>query len=122
MVRRTSKEERTWGMLCHLAALAGFLPMMPFLAVAGPLVVWLVKKDEYPFVNTQGKAAINFQISMLIYGAFAILLALACGSLGIGIVLFLAVVISDLILTIIAAIKANEGESFQYPVSFTFIR
>jgi hypothetical protein len=109
-------------MLCHLAALAGFLPMMPFLAVAGPLVVWLVKKDEYPFVNTQGKAAINFQLSMLIYGAFAILLALACGSLGIGIVLFLAVVISDLILTIIAAIKANEGESFQYPVSFTFIR
>ena len=122
MIKPSSKEERMWGMFCHLAALAGFLPMMPFLAVVGPLVIWLLKKDEYPFVNAQGKAAVNFQISMLIYAAFAILLALACRSLGIGIFLLLAVAICDMILTILAATKANEGETFQYPASLTFIR
>ena len=59
------KEERNWAMACHLSALAGYV--IPFGNIAGPLLVWLLKKDEYSLVNEQGKESLNFQLSLLIY-------------------------------------------------------
>src|SRR5579885_1600590 len=56
---------RMWGMLCHLSALSAYFT--GFGGILGPLIVWLVKKDEIPFVDDQGKESLNFQISMLIY-------------------------------------------------------
>lgn len=67
-----SKEERTWGMVCHLAALAGYL--FPFGNIIGPLIVWLIKKEEMPFVADQGKESLNFQITMAILTAICIVL------------------------------------------------
>ncbi len=56
------QEERTWGMLCHLCALAGFIGI-PLGSIIGPLVIWLIKKDASAFVNEQGRNSLNFQIS-----------------------------------------------------------
>ena len=67
-----SQDERTWGMLCHLSAFAGYV--FPFGGIVGPLVVWLIKKDEMPFVDDQGKEALNFQISVLIYAIVSFVL------------------------------------------------
>src|SRR5687767_11747875 len=68
------QQSRLWGMLCHLSALAGFV--VPFFGcIIGPLVVWLIKKDEFPFVNDQGKESLNFQISMTIYCAIAFIMS-----------------------------------------------
>ena len=61
----TSKEARNFGMLCHITALAGVL-VAGFGSWIGPLVIWLLKKDEYAFVDDQGKEALNFQITCLI--------------------------------------------------------
>jgi uncharacterized Tic20 family protein len=110
--REANPQARTWAMLCHLAGLAWILPITPaFGSVLGPLIVWLIKKNEYPFVDEQGKEALNFQITMLIYCAVAALLMLLC----IGFFLLLVVVIVEIVFTVIAAIKANDGHHYRYP-------
>ena len=114
MDRETNRDARMWAMFCHLAALAAFV--MPLIGlVIGPLVVWLIKKEQYPFVDEQGKEAVNFQISMLIYLAIGALLVLACG---IGVIVMSVIGILDLVFMIIAAIKANDGYHYRYPYPF----
>ncbi|MBN1972034.1 MAG: DUF4870 domain-containing protein [Sedimentisphaerales bacterium] len=112
-----SKDARMWGMFCHLAALAGYV-VPAFGWVIGPLVVWLIKKEEFPFVNEQGKESINFQISMFIYAAISGLLCFLC----IGFFLLAAVAIVDIVFIIMAAIKANNGEHYRYPLTIRFIK
>lgn len=107
----------TMGMLCHLLALCGLIGV-PFGNVLGPLVMWLIKREEIPFVDECGKEAVNFQISMTIYTIIAGLSAL----LVIGFVLLPAVLIVNLVLTIIASIRASEGTNYEYPFSIRFIR
>jgi uncharacterized Tic20 family protein len=110
------KDERMWAMLCHLAALAAHV--CPFGNVVGPLVVWLIKKDEYPLVDDQGKEAVNFQITMTIAG----LLCLPLVFVIVGIFLAIAVYFASFILAIVAAVRANGGERYRYPFSIRFIR
>jgi uncharacterized Tic20 family protein len=110
------KEARTWGMLCHLSALAGFL--IPFGNIIAPLVIWLIKKDEHPFVDEQGKESLNFQISVAIYAFISGILVLVL----VGILLLIIIAIASLILVIIATVKANDGISFRYPLTIRFIK
>lgn len=109
-------EEKKWGMFCHLAALAGYI--IPFGNIIGPLVIWLLKKDEYPFVDDQGKESLNFQISIMLY----IIIGVVSIILVIGIVILIAVGIFSLIMIIIATVKANEGVAFRYPLCIRFIK
>jgi len=113
----TNRDARMWAMFCHLAALAGFI-LVGIGVIIGPLVVWLMKKEEFPFVDEQGKEALNFQISMFIYGIVAGLLCFVC----IGFVLAPLVGITDLVFLIIAAIKANNGEHYRYPLTIRLIK
>ena len=108
-------DERMWAMLCHLSALAGYV--FPFGNIIAPLVVWLIKKDEFPLVNDQGKEAINFQISMTIYIIASIILIIVI----IGIPLLIGLGLFDLIMIIVAGIKANEGVAYRYPVTIRFL-
>lgn len=116
MAKMNETQERTWGLIAHLSALAGFL--VPFGHVIGPLVIWLIKKDESPFVDDQGKESINFQISMTLYAIVAAVLILVI----IGIFLLIGIGILDIVLVIVAAVKANAGEKFRYPLTIRFIR
>jgi uncharacterized Tic20 family protein len=110
-----SKEEKNWGMACHLTALAGFI--IPFGNIIGPLVVWLLKRDEYPFVADQGKESLNFQISILIYAvAGAVLIVLV-----VGFAILAAIGLFSLIMVILASVKASEGVLFRYPLCIRFI-
>lgn len=110
-----NRDERMWAMFCHLSGLAGFI--FPFGNIIAPLIIWLVKKEEYEFVNDQGKEALNFQISMTIYIIASIILII----LVIGIPLLIALGIFSLIVVIIAAIKSNEGEKYRYPLTIRFL-
>jgi uncharacterized Tic20 family protein len=112
------RDERMWGMFSHLSALAGYniLPGIGF--VVGPLIIWVLKKKDSPFIDEQGKEALNFQISIMIYMfASAILILLLVGFL-----LLISIGIFQLIMIIIAAIKANNGEHFKYPLTIRFIK
>jgi len=103
------KEARTWAMFAHLSTFSGHL--VPFGHIVGPLIIWCLKKDEMPFVNDQGKEALNFQITMTI----ALIVAGLSIFILVGIVLLPAVWLFDVIVTVIAAVKANEGVAYRYP-------
>lgn len=114
-----NKDARQWAMFCHLGGLAGLLPILPAIgSIIAPLIIWQIKKDEFTFVDEQGKEAVNFQISMLIYGIVAGLLIFAC----IGLALLPAVIIVDVVFLLIAAVKANNGEHYRYPLTIRFIK
>jgi uncharacterized protein len=114
--RVLSETERNWSMLCHLSAFAGFF--FPFGGVIGPLICWLTKRDESSWVNQNGKASLNFQLSMLLYMILVIPLCFIL--IGIPIIIFLGVL--KVICIIIASVKAPKGELFKYPLAIPFFQ
>ena len=111
-----SREARQWAMFCHFSAFLGLV--FPFGNLLGPLIVWQVKKDLDPFVDAQGKEALNFQISV----ALAMVLCFLLMVVLIGFPLLALVGIAALILTVIAGIKANEGRAYRYPFCWRLIK
>lgn len=111
-----SKDERLWGMLSHLLSFSGYL--IPFGSVLGPLIVWMIKKDEMPFVNDQGKESLNFQLTMLIAVIVSAILCLVL----IGFLMLGVVLIFQIVVVIIASIKANDGIKYRYPYTIRFIK
>ncbi len=111
-----SQDDKTFGMLAHLSALAGFV--IPFGNIIGPLVVWLIKKDQSAWVDQQGKESLNFQISISIYAIISAILTLIV----IGVLLMIAVGIFSLVMIIIASVKVNNGEDFKYPLCIRFLK
>ena len=119
----TTSQENLWPMLCRLAALAGLI--IPFGNIIGPLVVWLVKKDEMPIVNEYGKESLNFQITATIYMIGLVIVATILSFIAIGVLLFPLVGLvglADLVLVIIATVQANKGVAYHYPLSIRFIK
>ena len=111
------RQDRTLDALCHFLSLAGLVGI-PFGNIVGPLILWVLKRDEFPAVNEHGKESINFQISMTIYTIIAGLSIL----LVIGIVLLPAIIIANLVFVIIAGVKAANGEFYRYPLTIRFIK
>jgi uncharacterized Tic20 family protein len=112
-----SAHERNWAVFAHLSALLGLI-VWGVGSVLGPLVVWLIKKDEMPFLNDQGREALNFQITIFLAG----LVASALIFMLIGLPLLFALGVFDLVFIIIAAIKASEGVAYRYPVNLRLIK
>lgn len=111
-----SKDARMWAMFAHISAVAGFV--IPFGNIIGPLLIWILKKDEFPFVNDQGKESLNFQISITIYVLISIILVF----LVIGIPILIVVGLFALIMTIIAAINSYDGKAYRYPLTIRLIK
>jgi uncharacterized Tic20 family protein len=108
-------QDRTWGMLCHLSALAGYL--LPGGNFLGPLIVWLLKKEESAFVDHHGRESLNFQISVTLYLVVAAVLSCAV----IGFVLLPVIALAALVLTIVASISASGGDEYQYPLTIRLL-
>ena len=117
------KDPHMWAMFCHLAGLAGFVIPVVISGIIAPLIVWQIKKDEHPFIDEHGKEAVNFQISISLYMVIgiaaclvtfvgAVLIPFVAGALG----------IIDLVFLLIAAVKANNGEHYRYPICIRFIK
>lgn len=123
-----SADERQWAMFAHLSSLLGGLLTSGWAGSAGffigPLVIWLMKRETMPFVDDQGKEALNFSITVSI--ACVALLILTVMTLGIGalltIPLLMAIGITSLVFVIIAAIKSHEGVRYRYPVSLRLVK
>lgn len=109
-------DERTMGMLCHLLALAGYL--IPLGNIVGPLIIWLSKKDQSTFVDDQGKESLNFQITVTL----AILASIPLWFVCIGMFITPLIGVAALIMLILAAIAANQGQRYRYPVSWRVIK
>ncbi len=123
-----NQQARNWAIGCHLAALAAYVGV-PFGNILGPLIIWLLKKDQFPLVEENGKQSLNFQISMIFYSlllgvailitSITVILIPVAVLLGI---LLAFVIIADFVLAVIAAIKVSNGESYQYPFTIRFIQ
>ena len=111
-----STEERQWAMFAHLSALIGVV--IPLGSVIAPLVIWQVKKNEMPFVDDQGKEALNFQITI----ALAAIVCLILFVVLIGMLLLPLLGIYWLVFTIMGGIKANNGETYRYPATIRLIK
>lgn len=105
-----TKDERTMAMLAHLLGI--------ILCIIGPLIIWVIKKDESKFIDDQGKEAMNFQIiPLILYVAGTLLWCLILPPLA-AVVMWVIVVI----LSIMAALKANEGVRYRYPFALRLIK
>ena len=112
----SQKEERKWAMAVHLSSLIGFI--VPLGNILAPLVIWAIKKDQYPLVNDQGREVMNFQISMFIYSVVAGFLCMIL----IGFPLLVALLVFDVVCTVKASMKAEEGVQYRYPYCIRFFK
>jgi len=111
-----STDAKMWAMFAHLSAILTMsLLAMGFL---GPLVIWLIKKDQSNFVDYHGKEALNFQITVLIAALICIPLIFVI----IGIFLLLGLSVFALVMCIIAGINANSGGYYRYPLTLRLIK
>lgn len=108
--------ERQWAMFSHLTAFTACIGV-PFGNIIGPLVMYLIKKEEFPFGRDQAKEALNFNLSCTIYAIIGIILSFVL----IGIPLLIALGIFWIIVTIIAAVKSNDGVVYRYPLCIRFV-
>lgn len=140
-------EERTWAVWCHLTAFVGLLGV-PFGHIIGPMVTWQMKKEESAFVDSNGKEALNFQISLTLYALAAALALLAFIFTSVGVaasragesvppgtwlplllggyigpvLALLLFPLLGMICTIVAAVKAYDGQLHRYPLTIRFLR
>jgi hypothetical protein len=115
-------DARTWAMAAHLSALAAMLVGFAFL---GPLIVYLVKKEEDPFVREQAAEALNFNLSWLIYALVGAIAFVITFFLFVGLALipvFILGAMAWLVLVIMAGVKASKGEAFRYPLTIRFVQ
>ncbi|WP_434930864.1 DUF4870 domain-containing protein [Shewanella sp. HL-SH5] len=110
------KQARDTGVLVHASSFAGYV--IPMGSILGPLIVWLMKRDEFEFANQCGKNCLNFKISLFIYVCISVVLMFV----GIGFLLLGALALLDIICTIIAIMKATEGVAYQYPLTIKFLK
>ncbi|KII34537.1 MULTISPECIES: DUF4870 domain-containing protein [Pseudomonas] len=111
-----SPEARQWAMFCHLSAFLGV--WLPFGHLIGPLILWQWKRDTDPFIDAQGKEALNFQITVALVSGICYLLMLIL----IGFALLPLVLIGAIVLSIIAGLKANDGLPYRYPFTWRLIK
>lgn len=102
-------DEKMWATLIHLGGL--------FFGFIAPLIGYLVLKDRGPFVRAHTATALNFQLTLLIVYVAGFILAFAV----IGFFVLMAAGIAALVFSIIAAVKANQGQWYQYPMTIRFV-
>jgi hypothetical protein len=125
-VTGATTQERQWAMFAHLSALIAI--WFGYLSFLGPLIVWLIKKGEMPYVDQQGKEAINFHVNMfgwgIVLGIAAIPITVLTLGLGLFIVIPLAValVIYSVVMSIVAAVSCNAGEAYRYPYVYRILK
>jgi uncharacterized protein len=107
---------RTWAMLLHFSVFAGYI--VPIAGLIAPVVIWQIKKNEYPELDEHGKAVVNFIISLVIYSLISAVLVIVL----IGVPLLLALAAIGIIFPIIGGIKANNGELWRYPLTLNIIK
>lgn len=112
----SDSDARMWAMLTHLSALTGMFTIVG--SIVGPIIVWQIQKEKSAFIDFHGKEAVNFNITIAIAAGISFVLMFIL----IGVFLLWIIGAVWLILTIIPAVKANNGEYYRYPISIRFIK
>ena len=107
-----TEDERTWGLIAHLSMFAGSL--LGGLTFLGPLVIWVIKKDQSEFVAEHAREALNFQLAVMVA-------AVVCTITCVGVLVLPVILIGAFVYPIIAAMEANKGNAYLYPYTIRFI-
>jgi uncharacterized Tic20 family protein len=107
---------RNSAVAAHLSTFAGLI--VPFGSVIGPLAVWLTRRDRDPFIDQAGREALNFGITVAIYGSVLLVAALML----VGIPLLVVGVVAWVVLASLAAVKASQGQAYRYPLTMRLVR
>ena len=110
-----------WKVILHLSGLAGLIAFIPVGNIVAPLIIWLIKKTEFPELDLEGRKVLNFQISFSIYFIVSAILTMGMACLFFPVPLFAAVGLVWLIFTIIGGIKASNNEPYEYPLTMKFL-
>ncbi len=131
-----TKDEKTWAMLCHLSVFS-FILGIPVAHIIAPLIIWLIKKNQSQFVDYHGKQSLNFQITITLICLIGIVFYfLVIGSaffsqnfgfirialMSLSFIIILVCIITDIVSTIRASIRAYRGEYYKYALSFKFLK
>ncbi|MEJ7797293.1 MAG: DUF4870 domain-containing protein [Solirubrobacteraceae bacterium] len=114
-------DTRGWALAAHLSALLALFVALPFV---GPLVVYLVKKDN-PFVRRHAAEALNFNLSFMIYAVVVGFVTIVLLFVLVGLLLvpvLLAIAVAWIVCICVAAVKAGRGEDYRYPLTIRFVR
>jgi uncharacterized protein len=111
-----SSDDKLWAAIAHFSSLAVYASGVGH--ILGPLIIWLWKRDTSPFVAEEAKEALNFNISITIYGVIAGVLVLVF----VGVFLLAALGIFHLVFVIVAGLKALEGRPYRYPLNLRLIK
>ncbi len=120
-------EARTWATVCHLAAFLAFIGI-PFGNILGPLVVWLIKRNDHPFVDDQGREAVNFQITVFLYAIVLVVVLIAAAAIEATALFFVLIALGIVVgiffiaAPIVAAIRSNRGVRYRYPATLRLLR
>ncbi|MEV0797353.1 MULTISPECIES: DUF4870 domain-containing protein [unclassified Kribbella] len=117
----SASEERTWAMVAHIGVLVAAWFAMGFLC---PLVIWLIYRYRSDFVRQHALESLNFQLSLLIYTAVAVILILITFGLGVLIIVPLILIgaVAALIVIILATVAAAGGTEYRYPLTIRFVK
>lgn len=115
-VKPWGMELNTFNMLMHLSQFAGVI--VPFAGFILPIVMWTTQKEKSASIDAHGKNIVNFMLSLIVYGLICAILSLVL----IGILGFIVLGIASVIFIIIGAVRAMEGEAYQYPLTIKFFK
>ena len=115
-IRAVDQAVRNTAVAAHLSTFAGLI--LPFGSVIGPLAVWLTRRDQDPFIDNAGREALNFGISIAIYGSLLLVAALML----VGIPFLIVGVVAWVVLASLAAAKASQGQAYRYPLTMRLVR
>lgn len=107
---------KQWAMVLHLSQLANYI--VPLSGIVAPIVIWQLKKEEFPELDTHGKIVANWLISALIYSIVCLVLLFVL----IGLPLLLILGALCIIFPIIGCVKASSGIPWKYPMSIKFLK
>ena len=114
----SNMDGKQWAMLLHLSQLAGVV--VPGLGLAAPIVIWQIKKEQFPELDTHGKMVANWIISLLIYCVAASILSVV--TCGFGALLFIPIALVAIVFPILGGLKARDGLLWKYPITITFLK
>lgn len=119
---RPGSSDQTWAVLAHVSPLVAMVVSAALLGVLGPLIIWLVRKDDSPYVRNAAAGAFNFALALWVGGIIAWILIFTFILIPVAVLIYFTIFLSQIIFSIRGVLAANRGEAYRYPFGLRVLR